>query len=180
MSLQKLTDLGCGTLPDPLHFLDLSPSDNHFSSIWTLFNRPRIFLFKAKISMPFIRCKKKPSCSRRRKIWKIIAQKCKNQGTKIDTPLNKETNPLVCLFGIYIELQLRIKLFNDGLLAWLIVIYEALCFDVAQGRLNGAPNETRTHSCRLACQACKPLHYPRCPLAWLIKHYIRRGSLLKT
>ena len=26
----------------------------------------------------------------------------------------------------------------------LTVIYEALCFDVAQGRLNGAPNETRT------------------------------------
>ena len=31
-----------------------------------------------------------------------------------------------------------------------IVIYEALCFDVAQGRMNGAPNETRTHSCRFA------------------------------
>ena len=35
-----------------------------------------------------------------------------------------------------------------------IVIYEALCFDVAQGRLNGAPNETRNHSCRFASQAC--------------------------
>ena len=35
-----------------------------------------------------------------------------------------------------------------------IVIYEALYFDVAQGRLNGAPNETRTHSCRFASQAC--------------------------
>ena len=35
-----------------------------------------------------------------------------------------------------------------------IVIYEALCFDVAQGRMNGAPNETRTHSCRFASQAC--------------------------
>ena len=35
-----------------------------------------------------------------------------------------------------------------------IVIYEALCFDVAQGRLNEAPNETRTHSCRFASQAC--------------------------
>ena len=34
------------------------------------------------------------------------------------------------------------------------VIYEALCFDVAQGRLNGAPNENRTHSCRFASQAC--------------------------
>ena len=35
-----------------------------------------------------------------------------------------------------------------------IVIYEALYFDVAQGRLNGAPSETRTHSCRFASQAC--------------------------
>ena len=34
-----------------------------------------------------------------------------------------------------------------------IVIYKALCFDVAQGRLNGASNETRTHSCRFASQA---------------------------
>ena len=31
-----------------------------------------------------------------------------------------------------------------------IVIYEALCFHVAQGRMNEAPNETRTHSCRFA------------------------------
>ena len=29
------------------------------------------------------------------------------------------------------------------------VIYEALCFDAAQGWMNGAPNETRNHSCRL-------------------------------
>ena len=43
-------------------------------------------------------------------------------------------------------------------------IYEALCFDVAQGRLNGAPNETRTHSCRFASQACEPLHNPRFPI----------------
>ena len=34
------------------------------------------------------------------------------------------------------------------------VIYEALCFDVAQGRMNGAPNETRTHLCRFASLAC--------------------------
>ena len=34
-----------------------------------------------------------------------------------------------------------------------IVIYKALCFDVAQGQMNGAPNETRTHSCRFASQA---------------------------
>ena len=36
----------------------------------------------------------------------------------------------------------------------LYVIYKALCFDVAQGRMNGAPNETRTHSCRSASLAC--------------------------
>ena len=41
----------------------------------------------------------------------------------------------------------------------IIVIYEALCFDVAQGRMNGAPNETRTHSCRFASLACLPLHH---------------------
>ena len=38
---------------------------------------------------------------------------------------------------------------------WLrVVIYKALCFDVGQGRMNGAPNETRTHSCRFARLAC--------------------------
>ena len=31
-----------------------------------------------------------------------------------------------------------------------IVIYEAICFDVAHGRMNGAPNENRTHSGRFA------------------------------
>ena len=40
------------------------------------------------------------------------------------------------------------------------VIYKALCFDVAQGRINGAPNETRTHSCRFASLAC-PLSIPQ-------------------
>ena len=35
-----------------------------------------------------------------------------------------------------------------------VVIYEALCFDVAQSQMNGAPNETRTHSGRFASQAC--------------------------
>ena len=35
-----------------------------------------------------------------------------------------------------------------------IVIYEALCFDVAQGRMNGVPNETRTHSCWFDSLAC--------------------------
>ena len=39
-----------------------------------------------------------------------------------------------------------------------IVIYQALCFDVAQGRMNGAPNETRTHSCRFASLAATHLY----------------------
>ena len=34
-----------------------------------------------------------------------------------------------------------------------IVIYEGLYFDLAQGQMNGAPNETRTHSCRFAPSA---------------------------
>ena len=34
------------------------------------------------------------------------------------------------------------------------VIYEAVCFDVAQDQMNGEPNETRTHSCRFASLAC--------------------------
>ena len=28
------------------------------------------------------------------------------------------------------------------------------CLDVAQGHMKGAPNETRTHSCRFASRAC--------------------------
>ena len=35
-----------------------------------------------------------------------------------------------------------------------IVIYKALCFDVTQGRMNRATNETRTHSYRFASLAC--------------------------
>ena len=33
-------------------------------------------------------------------------------------------------------------------------IYEAFCLDVAQGHMEGAPNETRTHLCRFASRAC--------------------------
>ena len=35
-----------------------------------------------------------------------------------------------------------------------VVIYEDLYFDLAQGQINGAPNETRTHSCRFASLTC--------------------------
>ena len=31
-----------------------------------------------------------------------------------------------------------------------VVIYEALCFNLSQGRMNGAPDETRTHSCKFS------------------------------
>ena len=34
------------------------------------------------------------------------------------------------------------------------VIYKALYLDVAQGRVNWTPNETRTHSCGCAGLAC--------------------------
>ena len=43
------------------------------------------------------------------------------------------------------------------------VIYEALCFDVAQGRVNGAPNETRTHSCRFASTSLLTVTPPEVP-----------------
>ena len=48
---------------------------------------------------------------------------------------------------------------SDG---YVVVIHEALCFDLAQGRMNGAPNESRTHSCRL--------------LILLANHYTTRGA----
>ena len=35
-----------------------------------------------------------------------------------------------------------------------VVIYEDLYFDLAQGQMNEAPNETRTHSCRFASLTC--------------------------
>ena len=44
-----------------------------------------------------------------------------------------------------------------------LVIYKAFCLEVVQGRMNGAPNKTRTHSWRFASLACKPLHHPRHP-----------------
>ena len=40
-----------------------------------------------------------------------------------------------------------------------VVIYKALCFDVAQGRMNGASNENRTHSCKFASLAHLCLFY---------------------
>ena len=43
---------------------------------------------------------------------------------------------------------------KGGQKLFVVVIYEALCFDVAQSRKNGAPNETWTHSCSFANLAC--------------------------
>ena len=37
---------------------------------------------------------------------------------------------------------------------YVVVIYEAFCVDATQGRMNGAPNEIRTHSCRFASLDC--------------------------
>ena len=36
----------------------------------------------------------------------------------------------------------------------IVVIYGALCFDVAPGRMNEALNETRTHSYRFTSLVC--------------------------
>ena len=49
---------------------------------------------------------------------------------------------------IYIFIYMRVCIYIY------IVIYKALCFDMAPGRMNGAPNETRTHLCRFASLAC--------------------------
>ena len=35
-----------------------------------------------------------------------------------------------------------------------VIIYLAFCLDVAQGHINGAPNETQTRSGKGASQAC--------------------------
>ena len=65
---------------------------------------------------------------------------------------------------------MRLELTRVGLLVELanhyttrgaLIIYEALCFDVAQGRMNGVPNETRTHSCSMdvTCAHIRSLTY---------------------
>ena len=43
---------------------------------------------------------------------------------------------------------------TSSVVATLVVIYEDLCFNVAQGQMNGAPNETRTHACMFASRVC--------------------------
>ena len=60
------------------------------------------------------------------------------------------------LVSLFNGISTLCRLFNAKaiLLKRTVVIYKALCFDVAQGRMNGAPTETRTHSCRFASLAC--------------------------
>ena len=49
----------------------------------------------------------------------------------------------------------RIELTNNSLIASLsVVIYKAFYLDMTQGRMYGVLNETRTHLCRFASQAC--------------------------
>ena len=63
-----------------------------------------------------------------------------------------------CVVKIYINISRYIIYFSVRLVYVFtitqVVIYKALCFGVAQGRMNGAPNENRTHSCRFASLAC--------------------------
>ena len=44
-----------------------------------------------------------------------------------------------------------------------IIIYEAFCLDVAQGRMNGAPNETRTHSLQVCSSSLLTITLPETP-----------------
>ena len=59
---------------------------------------------------------------------------------------------------MYFNQDLAISSLNGKLLKE-VIIYEALCFYVAQGWINGAPNETWTQSRRFASIVCKLLHY---------------------
>ena len=43
---------------------------------------------------------------------------------------------------------------RGALSSWVVVIYQGLYFDLAQGQMNGAPNETQTHSCRFTSLTC--------------------------
>ena len=70
---------------------------------------------------------------------------------------------------IDIEISISYSQFNNHKLVviykivGIIVIYKVFCLDVAQGRMDGALNETQTHSWRFVSQACQPLHYLRRP-----------------
>ena len=53
------------------------------------------------------------------------------------------------IIGIFIKIEMK----------HILVIYLAFCLEVAQGRMNGAPNEIRTRLWRLASQARLASHY---------------------
>ena len=50
--------------------------------------------------------------------------------------------------------SLLVKLANNYITQSSHLIYKAFSFDVAQGFMNGAPNENQTHLCRFAGLAC--------------------------
>ena len=81
--------------------------------------------------------------------------------SQVTTPTYQFTKTINDLITPYLSHNYSIKSTKEliEILKTHIVIYKALCFDVAQGRMNGAPNETRTHSCRFASLACYPLHH---------------------
>ena len=89
--------------------------------------------------------------------WKYLIWNCAWK------PLKKEQhkNEIFCLGD---RRRYWKPLVPDRLWPRVVVIYEALCIDVAQGQMNGAPNETRIHSCRFVSLACQPLYHQRCPL----------------
>ena len=62
-------------------------------------------------------------------------------------------NGLVRLIG-WFKSYLRHGYFNTRSLCVCVLIYWAFCLDVAEDRMNGAPNENRTHSCRFASLPC--------------------------
>ena len=71
----------------------------------------------------------------------------------MDAPVLAEQQWLTHIRSVPI-LRAVLKIDQEQWMKEAIVMYEALCFDVAQGRMNGALNETRTHSCWFASQAC--------------------------
>ena len=70
----------------------------------------------------------------------------------LTTPIQISSGPYKDIH-IYIQIHTYIHTY-DQFATIHIVIYKAFCFDVAQGRMNGAPNETQTHSYRFASLAC--------------------------
>ena len=61
---------------------------------------------------------------------------------------------------------------SESVLTCIVVIYKALCVNVAQGRMNGAPNKTQTHSCRFASLSLLTVTPPEVPvLTCIVMNY---------